>query len=280
VATTTSKGVLTLRSVPSGQTVVAPIQVSPERAAGVAFSADGRDVLAGTHEGTVVALDARTGRAVAPPLHVTSSGETYAVVLSSDGQTLATGTESGPIRLWDAATGRPRGPPLRFHRSTVYVVAFSSDGRLLASSGDDGEIAIWDVATGRRLGEALRGHGELVTDLAFTGPHTLVSAAGGEVARWDLDAVALGRQGDTGQGDVRALALSPAGTDVVTGGADHGTLARFGIASAGATRPTVDTGLRRIDALEWEPNGTLIVGGSDSTRGDTPQRGRLLVWPA
>ena len=76
--------------------------------------------------------------------------EVRAVALSAGGRLALTGGDR-TLRLWDVAAGRE---VQRFvgHRGRVRGVALSSDGRLALSGGDDGTLRLWDVSGGRKLG--------------------------------------------------------------------------------------------------------------------------------
>jgi eukaryotic-like serine/threonine-protein kinase len=155
-----------------------------EPANAVAFTSDGRGLVAGLRDGAVTLYDlnrrmpitriaptagevlalgvspdgrqvavAHRGRAVT--VHELPSGsltrtfttETppFAVVYSRDGRMLAAGTWNGRIESWDVETGAVR-PPLTGHQRVVTSLAFSPDGTILASSSRDGTVRLWDVA--------------------------------------------------------------------------------------------------------------------------------------
>jgi tRNA A-37 threonylcarbamoyl transferase component Bud32 len=106
----------------------------------IAFSPDGRAVLAGGSDGTARLRDAATGQTLGEPLGKPlrdSDGESdgvLAVAFSPDGRAVLTGGSDGTARLWDSATGKPLGEPLR-HGANAQTVAFSRDGRVVLTAG-------------------------------------------------------------------------------------------------------------------------------------------------
>jgi WD40 repeat protein len=111
----------------------------------VAFSPDGRLIVWGSGDHTVLIWDAATG-AERRVLRGHSSS-VNAVAFSSDGRLIALGFDDETIRVWDAATGAERRV-LQGHSHWVNAVAFSPDGRLIASGSHDETIRVWDAATG------------------------------------------------------------------------------------------------------------------------------------
>jgi WD40 repeat protein len=172
---------------------------------GLAFSADGRVLLATQFAGALQAWDpalgtspyridavARNGRgwvAVAPAsdvlatlddrrsivLRKTSTGETIRAldasegsrigVFSPDGRSLVAGVEGGPIGIWEVATGR-RIATLEGHTQPVECLAFSPDGGTIASGSFDTTVRIWDFASRKEV-MVYRGHSAAIASVAF-----------------------------------------------------------------------------------------------------------------
>jgi WD40 repeat protein len=171
-------------------TLDGPRDAAPKAVGGVALSADGKRVAAGSASGAVRVWDARTGRH-----QFDLEGHTRrvnGVAFSADGKLLASGSEGGAVRLWDARTGEEKFT-LRGHRGAVTGVALSPDGLRVVSGGADKTVRVWDTATGQEK-LALLGHTLPVTGVAWgaDGRH-IVSAGGdrsrpkkaGEVKVWD-----------------------------------------------------------------------------------------------
>jgi WD40 repeat protein len=100
------------------------------------------------------------------------------------------------------------------------ALAVSPDGRTLAVGRADGTIALLDAASGRSLA-TLTGHQLRVTLLAFTADQRTLASGGadGTVRLWSLathsELFVLERWASHGP---KALAFSPDGTTLVTGG--------------------------------------------------------------
>jgi WD40 repeat protein len=165
-----------------GQTLLQSGQVI-----GLAFSPNGRVLLAGADDGTARLWDLAAGRPIGPAL--SHEGAVTAVAFGPDGKTFLTGCEDtlehGVVRLWDLGSGRPRYPPLRTSR--VCCGALSPDGRTVLAGGPDGTIHGWDAATGKALGAPLQDQPPVLS-LAF-GPdgRTLLTGSGGGARLWDVD---------------------------------------------------------------------------------------------
>jgi WD40 repeat protein len=132
----------------------------------VAFSPDGRHLIAGSDEAVgAIVWDADDGREVRRlPKHEKAA---QSVAFSPDGGLMASGSSGGGVRIWDARTGQLRHE-LRGHEGRrVTAVVFHPDGRWLATAGWDRTVKLWDTTTGELL-HTLRGHHGLVSGLAFS----------------------------------------------------------------------------------------------------------------
>ena len=126
----------------------------------LAFSRNGRTIMAPSREGSIVTWDVNTGvvkgRVSADPLEVVRShGRIGAVAFSPDGNTVAgeIGFFDRTIQFWDARTGKNKGVVISGHtHAGIYEVSFSPDGRTLATQDDSqySKLVLWDVHTGQR----------------------------------------------------------------------------------------------------------------------------------
>jgi WD40 repeat protein len=129
----------------------------------LAFSPDGRMLLAGTHgdfeRNLMDGPAGSSGVAFSPDGRFALSGSGWKLELwdATEGQQVRSfaGSASSDVKenaviLWDVATGRE---VRRFagHTGWVTSVAFAPDGRLAASGGRDHKIKLWDVAAGKEL---------------------------------------------------------------------------------------------------------------------------------
>lgn len=221
----------------------------------VAFSPDGKTVVAGGSNGKIVAWDAATGN-----FTKTLSGHTGDVMSLSfhpDGKRLASAGWDHTLRVWDFTLPADANPRvLSDHTGIVNDVEFSPDGTQLASASEDGGIMIWDTKSWKSTA-TLRGHDSLVQSISF-GPtgKTLASAArDGYVKVWDLTRSQLGVTGVGPVGSYRQVAFRVNGARLI--------VPTFAIAAhAGSDRvlATVDpqTG-RQLSVMARRPNGFQTV---------------------
>jgi peptide/nickel transport system permease protein len=142
----------------------------------------------------------------------------HALALGADGA-LYVGTESGAVLAVHPATGETRS---RFdgHAKSVWAIAVSADGRTLATGDIDGALMLWSAADGKRLA-APPPLGRPIRDLVFAGA-SLVSAC--DDGRIRVHALADGKvvsEDKEHTGPVQALAVSPDGATLWSGGFDR-----------------------------------------------------------
>jgi hypothetical protein len=199
----------------------------------------------------------------------------YAVAYSPDGSRIASASGDKTLKVWDATTGQNLFPlidafnPLdpaslgvwhtrtgqevlisKRHRGEVYALAFSPDGSCLASGESElfefrdardeevkvGMVEVWDARSGQRL-------------MSFQ--H-------------------LDRKLGPAPAAVRAVAFSPDGSHIVSGGGD-GTLMLWE-ASTGQALLSLKGHVGDVFAVAFSPDGSRILSGSrDRT---------LKVWDA
>ena len=115
----------------------------------MAYSPDGRRLIAGCADGTVKVWDAETGEAPLDPAR--QRGAVLSVAVSPDGARIASADVSGAVKVWeDSATNDSR--TLQAGVGGVTKLRFSPDSRILASRvpgvGPE-EVRLWDLATGQ-----------------------------------------------------------------------------------------------------------------------------------
>ncbi len=105
----------------------------------IAFSPNGRTILAGGPGNAARLWDATSGEALGQPLQ--HGAAVTRVAYSPDGALLITGSEDRTIRLWDASTTLPIGHPFQ-HDSAVGWIACSPDGKAILT-GDSPRARLW-----------------------------------------------------------------------------------------------------------------------------------------
>ncbi|MEO7994006.1 MAG: hypothetical protein ABI743_06365 [bacterium] len=212
-----------------------------------------------------------------PPLHAFNANEqqVWAVDISPDGTTIATGGKDEHAALWNLNAGTAAGQLAATddHTNWIVAVSYSSDGRFVATGSEDGTVKLWDLATGRNLVKTIHTPGDslAVRTLAFD-PSSNRLFIGYDDARgtirifdpagWKERATTL-KHG----GAMRALAVSPDGKLLVTGGDDNA--AHLWNIATGAL--VADLGGHRgwVQAVAFNAHGEVATGSSD---------GSLRVW--
>jgi WD40 repeat protein/predicted Ser/Thr protein kinase len=238
----------------------------------VAFRGDGSRLLTASHDGTVRQWewDARTGREVEPP-YDRHTAEVFAAVYSPDGQRVASAGADRAIRIWSAA-GRQDQAVLGGHTGAVAALAFSTDGRRLVSasydtlnSPGDGTARFWEAAPEATL-PVLAGHTSYVYPVAYSPDGRWIASGGWDktVRLWDA---ATGEECATlpHPGIVAALAFTPDGTRLVSGGDLKGHLLVWDVAT-GQVRSRVPSD-RQVRSLAVSPDGARIAAGTIDAAG-------------
>lgn len=168
----------------------------------VAFSPDGKRLVAADIAGTIQIWDAVSGQEL---LTLTGpEAQVNTLTFSQDGKRLAISSDDGTATVWDVVSGRElltRTVP----EAEVYPMAFSLDGKRLALSGDEqGTIKLWDVASDVEL-LTLTAYKGAIYSLAFSpdGKRLVTCDSDGRVKVWDAS---------TGQ---ELFALADQGWDVI-----------------------------------------------------------------
>jgi WD40 repeat protein len=189
------------------------------------------------------------------------------VAFTADGSRLVTTGRDRTVRVWDvakrievqsmqperAATEEPR---------VVQALAYSPDGSALAVAGEGGTISVWNVQARKLIG-TLTGHIETVHSLAWTADNKyLVSgSADRKVIVWRIaDRKAI--RSVTHAGAVYAVAVSPDGNTIATGGFDK--VVRQWKLETGDLKSTSEGHTASVRCLAFSPDGKhLASGGSD-----------------
>jgi WD40 repeat protein len=152
----------------------------------VAYSPDGKWLLSGGRDDTIVIRDAGTLEALRNPIDAHEQGVTALIVPPSSTMAI-TASFDGTVRRWRLPDGTPIGAPLRGAGAAIHSLALSRDGSTLAAGASDGTIAVWDLVDRQPLGLPIRAHRSEVRSLAFASGGDLLSAAGdGPALSWSM----------------------------------------------------------------------------------------------
>lgn len=248
------------------------------------FSPDGKTIAIGDVYNTSVLLcNATNGQVVHDLADVYGA---RCAAFSADGKTLFTGDSGHLIRAWDVKTGKEKNPPGKFDivRSPI---ALSADGKQLAVSSSEGvQIVSFPEGTLQRgLGRDVQ-----PSCIAFA-PKDRTLATGssdGYVRFYDLSTGKETRKvlahfyDDDAKIEPRpvaALAFSPDGARLATGGSDS----RVCLWDAKTGKRLYEWKDRRgwVHAVAFSPDGKLVAAGGCSSDSMTtclwnPENGKLI----
>ncbi|KAJ7690517.1 WD40-repeat-containing domain protein [Mycena rosella] len=233
----------------------------------VAFSPDGKWIVAGSDDSTVRIWDSETSATLGQPL-TGHTNRVTSVAFSPDGKWIVSGSHDSTVRIWDSETGTALGQPLTGHTNWVTSVAFSPDGKRIVSGSGDSTVRIWDLETGAVLGQPLTGHTGWVASVVFSPDgKRIVSGSGDSTVRiWDSETGTVLGQSLMGHTDrVTSVACSPDGKRIASGSRD--STVRIWDSETGAALGQSLTGhTDRVTSVAFSPDGKRITSGSvDST---------------
>jgi WD40 repeat protein len=186
----------------------------------MAFSADGKVLIAGDRDGFIRHFEVATGKTLRS--HGDKPGENPAIgALSPDGRLLASGDVDGLLRLWDTATGKNTASFESEKRHSVCAVALSPDNKTLASVGYRGDVCLWEVPAGKML-RSLPGNsakGDAVLAFSPDG-RILATASDGTLHGWELSTGKKLFQLGKHEGPVTCLTFAKGGKTLVSGSWD------------------------------------------------------------
>jgi len=193
--------------------------------AGIAYTADGKQIVVGAPSGALFRVDADTLEPIGERIELHAvvqdvfatpdphavlavlAGKAYALInfvdghvikadldvdpswvdISPDGTRLAVGTRTGKVGLANIRTGHWIRPPTDGHDDWVQRLAYAPDGATFVTSGNDGQVKVWDGRTGELLATIRPGSPKVWAAAEFLpDAHTVIVATrDGAVYEWD-----------------------------------------------------------------------------------------------
>jgi WD40 repeat protein len=225
----------------------------------VAVSPDGRRIVSGSDDNSVVVWDLETGTQI----HRLTGhqGWVSAVAVSPDGRRIISGSSDQTVAVWDLETGT-QIHQLTGHQDAVSSVAVTRDGRRIVSGSWDTTVAVWDLESGTRI-HRITGHHGAVNSVAVSpdGRHIISASEDKTLAVWDFESGTRIRELNGHEWGVNSVAVSNDSRRVVSGSEDQ-TVAIWDFESG--TRIQQLTGHRRaVRSVAVSGDGRRIVSGSD-----------------
>jgi WD40 repeat protein len=181
-ASNTSNSEIEVINLASGSTLRS--DAVPDGAAGVAYSPDGRELVAlgcCSPGSTVEVSDASSGRPLPSPK---VPGQLQSIAFSPVAPVLGIGTGDGKLYQWDTDNDRLVGRPITVGASNVLSIAYSPDGKLLVASLRDNSTRLIDLASGQQLGNSFPIEGGIFTAPAFSAQGDLLIVYDGTGTDW------------------------------------------------------------------------------------------------
>jgi WD40 repeat protein len=251
----------------------------------VAFFPDGKTLVSGSHDGTLIFWDVATGRQLRSIEDHRQSGRPFeitSVAVSADGKMVASASSDETVRLWDAATGVQL--QILSHVKSAHDIVFSPDGGGLAVANCE-TVMVWNVAgknlmrTFKKAGTG-RGDTYCARHVAFSPDSRELIANGGPIQTWQVSTGRELKRFDP-QGSGFGMALSHDGTKLLLGEDFHGYLGMVELWD------TVNSKLLRrfpqqarpVESVALSPDGKIAaLERCDAEDIDAP--GFITLWDA
>ncbi len=260
-----------LWDVVSGRTLpYSPLSLPARGAVNLAFSPDGKMLVAGSADGQLHFWRL----SATPPVRESRPGhpsQVNSLAFSRDGRWLASAGKR-EVLLWDVSAAQPALVPLVANEA-VRSLAFKPDSRTLAVGYADGRIVLWDIETRRPAEWAPAAKDSQPNSLAFS-PDGLWLAVGRADKTVALYSSAIPRAATTLIGhtaEVEGVAFRPDGQRLASWGRDR-TIRLWDVPSGKPAGEPLGGHSDWVWSTAFSPQGLLLAsGGAD---------GGLILWNA
>ncbi len=194
------------------------------------------------------------------------------VAYSPDGRWIAGGGSDQQVYLWDAASGMLTTSGME-HPTEISSLTFDSTAARLLSGGEDGTVRLWSLPDGELLYDV--SVGSEISRVAFNSDDALIAVVddGGRIHLLDGETLEVRAQIEAHASAVTALAFSPDGRTLVSGGEDDviRVWSVDALLEQDAAEPQVLTEHSNwVYALAYSPDGRYLAsGGFDHS---------IIVW--
>jgi WD40 repeat protein/serine/threonine protein kinase len=251
----------------------------------LAFRADGKRLVLGGTDGSVMIWDTRSARTILE--HTIHNTRIAGLAFSPNGKTIASAAlappdtlelKRGEVKLWDAESAALEHTLRTSDGQGFHSVAFHPAFALLATGGEDSMVRLWSTTTGKEV-HVLKGHKSAVHGVVFSPDGKLLVSAGsnGTLKIWELDTAAgVDRvtakviQSVTGRtGAILSVAFGPDGRYLAYAGTDK--TVRVWDVESGMGLITFRGHTAVVESVQFSPDGQRLVSCS-------PARAEVRVW--
>jgi WD40 repeat protein/tRNA A-37 threonylcarbamoyl transferase component Bud32 len=232
------------------------------------FTADGRQVLSGSADNTLILWDVQTGALLRR--YEGHSDTVRSLCLLPEGRRFISASQDKTLRLWDLDTGKTLSI-FNGHTAGVNAVCVRRDGQYALSASEDGTLRLWDLSSGLEM-RRFSGHRGGVAALALS-PDGSQAVSGGDdkiLRLWNLETGEEIRRMQGHTQAIRAVAFSPDGENILSASGDMGardmadnTIRLWQAATGGQIYSRFGTA-DEVLAICFSPDGRYALAGNDN----------------